>query len=107
MGYIGRDHMYTSGGKKHFLSSYDHFQLAFEDIGDLLMNVVMFLEPAAFADVPYRERAGVPMQQLPQKAGSDLPDRDIAQVLHILFFQNYAKSISPPSAQCGKVDKLL
>ena len=104
---IGWDHMYTAGGKKHFFSSYDHLQLAFEDIGDLLMNVMMFLQPAAFADVPYRQRAGVPMQQLAKKAGSDLLDRDIAQVLHLLFFQNYAKSISPPSTQCGKVDKLL
>jgi hypothetical protein len=42
MGYIGWDDVAAAGGKQHFFTSDDHFQLTFEDIGDLLMNMVMF-----------------------------------------------------------------
>lgn len=78
-----RDHMYTSGGEEYFFAADDHFQFAFDDIGDLFVDMMMFGGDAAFFYIPEYEGAGVAVDHFTEKTGERIFGRDIIQVLHI------------------------
>ena len=63
-----------------------HFQHPVDDIGDLLMDVFVFGEDAAFFGLPKGQGTAVAVDHLSEKTGDDLFGGDIFQVLHARGF---------------------
>jgi hypothetical protein len=64
----GRNDVDGTRCEQVFFSADHHLQFAFRDIGDLLVDVGMFRQDAAFFYVPERKRAAFAMDHLPEKA---------------------------------------
>ena len=93
MGYIGRDDVDGAGRKQVFLAADRHFQLAFDDIGYLFVDVVVFGRDAAFFYIPENERAGVAVDHLPIKSWEGILYGDIVEVLHGYFYPKVARNV--------------
>ena len=86
MGNQGGDHVDGARGKEVFLAADDHFQLAFDDIGNLFVDVFMFGAHAAFFDLPEDEGAGVAVDHFSCEAGKCIFNGYIVKVLHVCGF---------------------
>ena len=69
-----------------FLAANDHFQLAFGDISDLFVDVVVFGGGMSFFDIPEDEGAAVAVNHFSEKARKCLFYSDIAEILHYVDF---------------------
>ena len=84
VGDIGRNDVYRSLSEQAFFSADDHFQLAFGDIGDLFVDVLVFGQSAILFNIPEYERAIVAVDHFPEKTGTHFFFRDVLQVFHRL-----------------------
>lgn len=74
--------MYHAGCKQISLPANDHFQLAFEDIGNLLMNMLVCFEYTVFFNIPNRYRSLIAMYEFAKEARPQLTYGYIVEVFH-------------------------
>jgi len=91
MGNMGWDNVYSAGGEQVFLSADGHFQLTFNNIGDLFVDMVVFGGDTALFYVPKNQRTGLAVYHFSKKARKCLFDRDIVKVLHGRFLPKVRK----------------
>ena len=83
---VGRNDVDGAGGEEVFLSADAHFQLAFYDVGDLFVNVMVQGGDAAFFYLPKDEGGGVAMNHSAIETRKRILYWDIIEVLHGQIF---------------------
>ena len=78
----GRDDVDGAGGEQVFYSADHHLHFAFRYIGDLFVDMGVFMQYAAFFYVPEYQGAAFAVDHFSEKARTEFFDRDVPEVLH-------------------------
>ena len=78
----GRDDVDGAGGEQVFFSADHHFHFAFRYIGDLFVDMGVFLQDAALFYVPKYQGAAFAVDHFSEKARTEFFDRDVPEMLH-------------------------
>ncbi len=84
VGHIGRYHIGAACGKDHFFITNDHFQLAGNNVGNLLMHMVVQRQFVALLYFPKGQTTLLTMDEAAMKAGHYFPSGDIFYLYHIV-----------------------
>jgi hypothetical protein len=91
VGRIRWNDVYCAGCEQDFFATDDHFELSFDNVGDLFVGVMVFGGDAAFFDIPKCEGALVAVDHFAKEAWQGVLCGYIIEVLHVQFYMKLGK----------------
>ena len=97
--------MDTTCGEEVFFAADGHFELSFQDIGDLFVDMFVFRQGCVLTDLPDGEGAAVAMDHFPAKTRNRLFHWDVPKVLHSVKFGANLRLNNVPGIRRVKINE--